>query len=118
MSAALNSDPPGEWQSSWRRLWIALKGDPARLRDTLQRFLPPPPDSPAVRFSILTELQELQPLPILQQLPLHLLLRQCSADELERFARSNLPREWYVWAAVLSSLMRKFSERFITPARK
>jgi hypothetical protein len=98
VTEALKSTPPGDWQSSWRLLQIILKGDPSKLRDTLQRILPPPPYTPEQRFAILPELRGLELFPLQQQLPLHGLLRQCTVEDLERFARSELPRPWYVWA--------------------
>lgn len=102
VSEALQSGSPEEWQPSWRLLKIALADDSLRLRDSLGRILPPPPYTPSLRFSILLELQGLHLFPHNHQLPLHALLRQCSAQELARFALSGLPREWYVWALYYS----------------
>jgi hypothetical protein len=95
---ALHSDPPSDWQPTWKLLKLAVHGDPMRIKESLERVLPPGPHAPELRFGLLGELLELKSLALGQQLPMHALLKQCSPAELERFARSDLPREWYVWA--------------------
>ncbi|HKI34530.1 MAG TPA: magnesium transporter [Gemmataceae bacterium] len=95
---ALRQHPPGNWQPHWRVLWFLLQGTPARLRETFERVLPEPPLPPALCFSILTELQTLQLTPGDPRVPLHLLLKNFDGEELDEFARSPLPREWFVWA--------------------
>jgi hypothetical protein len=97
-AAALRSEPGGDWQQHWKRLWFLLEGDPRRLRETFQRLLSDPPYPPALRFPFLQELKNLQLSPLDQRLPLHGLLRGGTVEDLEQFARSGLPREWFVWA--------------------
>jgi hypothetical protein len=98
LSEALRAVPPGEWQGTFRVLCTVLRSDPTRLRETLQRLLPPPPYTPAVRFGILHELEQLQLFPVSQPLPFQSLLRHCTVEELRRFAQPELPRQWFVWA--------------------
>ncbi len=88
----------GDWQRSCRLLHAALRGDLGRLRDAFQRILPPPPYPATLRFALLGEMHDLQLFPVAQPFPLQPLLRGCSAEELEQFASSSLPREWFSWA--------------------
>jgi hypothetical protein len=96
--AALRSESAAEWQQHWKLLWFVLEGDPPRLRETFQRLLSDPAYPPALRFPFLQEVKKLQLSPLDQRLPLHGLLRGCTAEDLAQFARSDLPREWFVWA--------------------
>ncbi len=98
LSESLRAVPPGDWQGIFRMLHAAHHGDSARLRETLQRLLPPPPYPPALRFGILRELHQLQLFPVNQPLPLQSLLRHCTVEELRQFALPELPRQWFVWA--------------------
>jgi hypothetical protein len=98
LSEALRAVPAGNWQGPFRMLRSVNKGDQARMRETLQRLLPPPPYTPALRFAILRELQESELFPLNQPLPLQSLLRHCTVEELRQFAQPGLPRQWFVWA--------------------
>jgi hypothetical protein len=95
---ALRKQPPGDWQPHWRLLWFLLQGTTARLRETFERILPEAPLPAALCFSLLREIQTLQVNPADARLPVHLLLKNFNEDELDEFARSSLPREWFVWA--------------------
>jgi hypothetical protein len=90
--------PSSDLRRSCQLLHAALRNDLGRLRDIFQRVLPSPPFSAALRFSILREVDGLQVYPVSQPFPLQALLRQCSTEELEQFARSGLPHEWFTWA--------------------
>ncbi len=98
LSETLRAVPPGNWQGTFRMLHAAHQGDPARLRETLQRLLPPPPYPPALRFGILRELHQLQLFPVSQPLPLQSLLRHCTVEELRQFAQPELSHQWLIWA--------------------
>ena len=102
VSGALRGGSPNAWRPGWRLLRLALSENPQRLRECLQRILPPPPFAPDLRFALLSEFRGLELLPLNQQLPLHSLLRQCGPADLARFAASDLPREWQVWALFYS----------------
>jgi hypothetical protein len=95
---ALRSHPPGDWQPDWRVIWSVLQGSPGELRETFERLLPEPPLPPALCFSVLAELQPLRLSAADPRVPVHALLKNFGAPELELFARSDLPREWFVWA--------------------
>jgi hypothetical protein len=95
---ALREQPMGDWQPYWRVLWSVLQGSPGQLRETFERLLPEPPLPSALCFAILAELQPLGLSPADPRVPLHALLKNFGEPELEQFARSDLPREWFVWA--------------------
>jgi hypothetical protein len=97
-SQAVKFQSPEGWQPPARLLWSVLKSDPAKLGDAFVRVLPEPPYSPEQRFALLRELRDLPLSPADQKLPLHMLVRDVTTEELEQIARSDLPREWYVWA--------------------
>ena len=97
-AGALRQQPPGAWQPHWRLLWSLLQATPALLRETLECILPEPPLSAELRFAILAELQPLGVSSADPRVPLHTLLKNLDEEELDRFARSNLPREWFIWA--------------------
>jgi hypothetical protein len=94
----LRAQTPENWLPHWRLLCSLLMDDPGRLRATVQRILPEPPYTAALRFALLRELHSLQLSPVDQRPTGHGLLRSCSAAELDQFAQSDLPREWFVWA--------------------
>jgi hypothetical protein len=95
---ALREHPPGDWQRYWRVIWSVLQGSPADLRETCERILPEPPFPAALCFSVLAELQPLQLSAADPRVPLHALLKNFDEPELDQFAGSTLPREWFVWA--------------------
>jgi len=95
---AMGEKPAANWQPHWKLVCAILHQDPARLRDTFQRILPEPPYPPDLRFSLLQELRRLQLSSLDQRLPLNALLRDCSPEELDQLALSDLPREWLVLA--------------------
>jgi hypothetical protein len=97
VSEAFRAIPLGDWQRNLRVLRAALRGDSARLRETLQRLLPPPPYPADLRLGILRELHQMQVFPPTQPMPLQSLLRQCTVEELRQLAQSDLPRPWFVW---------------------
>jgi hypothetical protein len=101
---ALQQTPPGNWQPYWRVLWSVLQGSPARLRESFERILPEPPYPPALCFAMLIELQPLQLSPADPRVPLLALLRNFGGESLDQFARSLLPREWFVWAVCYALL--------------
>jgi hypothetical protein len=103
----LRADPAENWRPHWRLLCSVLKEDPVRLRDALQRVLPEPPYPAALRFALLQELHHLQLSPLDQRLPFHGLLRGCTAEELDELSRSDLPREWFVWALCYALLKQE-----------
>jgi GTPase-associated protein 1, N-terminal domain type 2 len=98
VAVALQADPPGNWRPGWDLLVRALEDQPVRWREALQRLLPAPPFSADLRFALLEAMRDTPLLPLQQQQPLHLLIRKCSVEELERFARSELPDAWFAWA--------------------
>lgn len=95
---ALAETPPGNWQPSWRLLCSILSNDPARLRETLPRLLPEPPYAPGLRLALLGEVERCQLSPLDPQAPVHSLLKNGTAEELEQLVRSRLPREWVALA--------------------
>ncbi len=95
---ALRERPPGNWQPYWRVVAAALKDDPTHLREALERILPEPPYSAALAFAVLAELQAQRLGTGETRVPLLGLLRNFNGSDLEQFARSELPREWFVWA--------------------
>jgi len=97
-ATVMRGQSPATWQPHWKLISAILGGQPARLRDTFQRIVPEPPYAAELRFPLLRELRCLQLSPIDQRLPLNALLRDCSTDELDQFALSDLPREWFVLA--------------------
>jgi hypothetical protein len=101
---ALRDQPAGNWQPWWRVLWAALQDFPARLRETCERILPEPPYPPALCFAVLEELKDLRLSAADPRVPLHALLKGFGAEELDQFARSALPREWFVWAVCYALL--------------
>jgi hypothetical protein len=98
VALALAGPAPADWQPPWRLLCTALAEDVARLRDVLQRVLPEPPYPPGLRFALLHEVRQCQLSPLDPRLPLQRLLRSCAAEELDAFARADLPREWFALA--------------------
>jgi hypothetical protein len=94
----LRSTPPGDWQCYFRVFWSVLQQTPGELRDVLERMLPEPPLPTALCFALLSELQSLGVTATDARVSLHALLKNLGEQELDRFARSNLPREWFVWA--------------------
>jgi len=104
VALALRKDPPGEWQSYWRLVWSLLEATPALLRDAFERVLPEPPNPPALCFAILAEMQALQVSAADPRVSLHPLLKQLGGDALDDFARSTLPREWFVWVVCYALL--------------
>jgi hypothetical protein len=105
----LRADPPADWQPHWRLLRSVLEDDPAKLRESFQRILPEPPYPQELRFELLQELRTLELSPAEQSASLNTLLRGCSAEELERFAGSDLSREWF--ARVLCYALGKAETR-------
>jgi hypothetical protein len=94
----LRSTPPGDWQCYLRVFWSVLQQTPGELRDALERILPEPPLPTALCFALLSELQSLDVTVTDARASLHALLKNLGEQELDQFARSNLPREWFVWA--------------------
>ena len=86
-----------------------LQDQPSVLRDTFERILPELPCTPPLGFAILAELQTLQLSVADPRVPLQALLKNLGEDELDQFAGSTLPREWFVWA-VCHALMRSESK--------
>ena len=101
----LRDDPTGGWQSRWRLIWSLLENDSAQLRECFRRILPDPPESPEVRLALVRELHDLGLSPTDQRLPLQRLLMRCGPADLDRLARSDLPRAWLVWA-LFAALVR------------
>lgn len=95
---AFKSGSQEAWRPHTALLWSVLKHDPTAMAQTFQRLLPEPPYDPQWRFALLLELHGLAISSAEVHLPLHSLMRDCSAEELEELARSDFPREWYVWA--------------------
>jgi hypothetical protein len=95
---ALAEQPPGDWHPPLQLLCGLLKDDPDRLREVLQRVLPEPPYDPGLRLALLSELDHWGLSPVDPRLPWHVLLKQCTAEELDRLAQSQLPLEWIVMA--------------------
>ncbi len=95
---ALRSTPSADWQCYFRVFWSVLQQTPGELRDTLERVLPESPLPAALCFSLLSELQPLGVTVTDARVPLHALLKNFGEQELDQFARSNLPREWFVLA--------------------
>ncbi|HZV08035.1 MAG TPA: magnesium transporter [Gemmataceae bacterium] len=104
---ALAEQPPGDWQPAFHLLCSLAQDDPAKLRDMLQRVLPEPPYAPGLRLALLTELDkshwELSPVD--PRASGHALLKNCTEEELDQLARSELPLEWIVMA-LLHALAR------------
>ena len=98
VAKALAEDPLGQWQPSWRLLCSILSDDPPQLRETLQRLLPEPPYAAGLRVALLAELERCQLSPLDPRAPAHMLLKNCTAEELDQMAQSRLPREWLALA--------------------
>jgi hypothetical protein len=98
LARALRADPAANWQPHWRLLVAVLRDDPARLRETLQRAMPEPPYPPALRWELLQEFGALPGCPADPGPAVRALLRNATAEDLDRLAGSGLPREWFVWA--------------------
>jgi hypothetical protein len=92
---ALIEQPRGDWKSPWRLICAILTDDLARLREILQRLLPQPPYAAGLRLAFLEELHACRLSPTDPRLPWHVLLKQCTAEELDQLARSALPRDWF-----------------------
>jgi hypothetical protein len=106
-AVALRAQPAGNWQPCWRVLWAVLHDRPGELRDAFERLLPEPPLAGALCFALLAELQPLSVSATDPRLPLHTLLKGFGEQELDQFARSTLPREWFVWALCYALLRRE-----------
>ncbi len=98
IAQALQGGPGADWRSPWRLLKAAIRANPSRLRDSLQRILPPMPFPPGLRVTLLGELSGLQLPPLYQRVSLHALLRGCTSEELKELGSSGVPPEWFSWA--------------------
>ena len=68
------------------------------MRETLQRLLPEPPYAAGLRVALLGELARCQLSPLDPRAPAHVLLKNCTAEELDQLAQARLPREWIALA--------------------
>ncbi len=96
IGTALAQEPPGDWKAPWRLICAALDEEPARRIDTIQRLLPNPPYAPGLRLALLEELERSRLSPVDPRGPWHVLLKNCTAEEVERLAQSTLSRECFV----------------------
>lgn len=92
---ALEQEPPGAWQAPWRLLCSVLADEPARLNETIQRLLPRPPYTPELRSALLLELERSGLSPVDPRAPWHVLLKNCTAEEVDRLGQSGLALECY-----------------------
>lgn len=95
---ALGEQPPGPWQPSWRLLCAILADDPAQLREKMPRLLPEPPYAAGLRVALLGEWERCQLAPLDPRSPGHVLLKNCTEEELDQMAQARLPRPWFVLA--------------------
>jgi hypothetical protein len=104
---ALSDQPSGDWQPPLRLLCDLIQDDSAKLHEMLKRVLPEPPYAPGLRLALLTELDKShwEFSPVDPRFPGHALLKNCTEEELDQLAQSELPLEWIVMA-LLHALAR------------